>query len=188
MHQILVVFEHDSGKSVQIAKHVASVAREKGDACSLVDLRHAEVVDLRSNDAVLVVSPISRARERASVARFVRPQAARLSAMPGAFVSIGSGKPSKHRGGVSHVVREMLSRAGWSPTVIAQLDVGRRGGRVARSAGALFEAMTRALVRRGPIFEAVDAPDWHAVDDALAQILDVADDAFVVPTARSRRA
>lgn len=181
MHQILVVFENDSRKAVQIANHLSKVAGERGDACSLLEFRHADSADLRAQDAILVVAPVSRARERASVARFVRPRAARLSTMPGAFVSIGPDAEGRARGGVPSVVRDLLGRAGWSPTVITQIGVGWWPGRVARSARRLVQTAAHFVARGGPQPDVEERPDWGCVDRALARLLDVADETFVRP-------
>lgn len=187
MHQILVVFENDSRKAVQIANHLSEVAEQRGDACSLLEFRDADAIDLRAQDAVLVVAPVSRARQRASVARFVRPRAARLSAMPGAFVSIGPDAEGRHRGGVPSVVRDLLGRAGWSPTVIAQIGLGWWPGRVARSVRRLLQTASHVVAQRGPRPDVEERTDWRAVDRALERILDVADETFVPPSTRAYR-
>ena len=187
MHQILVVFENDSSKAVQIANHLSEVAGERGDACSLLAFHDADSADLRAQDAILVVAPVSRARERASVARFVRPRAARLSAMPGAFVSIGPDAQGRHREGVPSGVRDLLGRAGWSPTVIAQIGVGWWPWRVARSARRLVHTAAHLVARRGPRLDIEERPDWGSVDRALARLLDVADETVLTPSTRLHR-
>lgn len=187
MHQILVVFENGSGKCVQIAKHVADLADARGDACSLHSLESAAPVDLRTYDAIVVIAPVRRVRQRASVARFVRSRAARLSAMPGAFVSLGPAVPGRQAGGVPSVVRDLLGRAGWSPTVITPIAAGGWQRRAARSARWIFQTVARLTARRAPQLEVDERPDWRSIDHAFDRILDVADEAFVTPAARSHQ-
>jgi menaquinone-dependent protoporphyrinogen oxidase len=169
---VLAVYGSAYGQTEKIVRRIA----DRLTGCGLgVTLHRADALpaalDLAGFDAVLVGASVMVGKHQPYVHRFVEQHAARLNAMPSAFVSVsgsaGSPLPAK-RADAQDYLETFLRRTSWRPTRTATF-----GGALAYTKYGWF---MRWLIKR--ISKQSGAPtdtsrdhdltDWNAVDQFAA--------------------
>lgn len=172
--KILVVYESKYGQSAKIAEHIARSVRSRGHAAAATEVVFAGEVDLAKQDAVFVVAPVYFSRHPKTIRHFVTRRAARLSAMPGAFVSVSGSAASPRpeaRAEVRSIAETLCRSAGWRPTVIATV-----GGAMAYPR---YNWLLRAIIKRismrkhGPTDTSRihETTDWNEVEGVVDSVL-----------------
>jgi menaquinone-dependent protoporphyrinogen oxidase len=173
MMNILIVYATRQGQTEKIARRLATVLRERGDAPKLVDTDHPDgSLDLEHFQAALVCAPIHAGGYPRSIVRFARQHRAFLERGPSAFLSVGLAIASRTTDGRAEtlpVVEKFVKRTGWRPA------------RVELVAGALpyskYNVLIRFIMRRiaaqagGDVDTSRDYEytDWAAVDRFASQ-------------------
>jgi len=173
MLNILIVYATREGQTEKIARRLAMVLRERGDAPELVDSDHPDrTLDLEHFHGVLVCAPIHAGGYPHSLVRFAKQHRAFLERGPSAFVSVGLAIASRTTDGRAEtlpIVEKFVKQTGWRP------------GRVELVAGALpyskYNFLIRYIMRRIAAKEGGDVDtsrdyeytDWSAVDRFASQ-------------------
>jgi menaquinone-dependent protoporphyrinogen oxidase len=173
MMNILIVYATRQGQTGKIARRLASVLRERGDAPTLFDADRADgSLDLERFQAAVVCAPIHAGGYPRSIVRFVREHRALLERGPSAFLSVGLAVASRTTDGRAEtlpIVDKFAKQTGWRP------------GRVELVAGALqyskYNFIIRFIMRRiaakagGDVDTSRDYEytDWGALDRFASQ-------------------
>ena len=121
MPRVLIVYGTAYGQTERIAHEIARVLRESEHEVGLLrgDRPPADLT-LEEYDGVVVAASVLYGRHQRYIERFVGDRAARLNAMPSAFVSVCGtmANPTPEAEGVARGYRErLLAAAGWRPTI-----------------------------------------------------------------------
>ena len=121
MAKVLIVYGTAYGQTERIAREIARVLREWQNEVSLVrgDRQPAGMTPDEC-DGIVVASSVLYGRHRRYIERFVREHAARLNALPSAFVSVcgAMANPAPEGERVARGYRDRLRAAtGWHPTI-----------------------------------------------------------------------
>jgi menaquinone-dependent protoporphyrinogen oxidase len=170
---ILIVYATREGQTEKIARRLATVLRERGDASALIDTDHPDrTLDLDHFDGALVCAPIHIGGYPRSLVRFAKQHRAFLERGPSAFVSVGLAIASRTTDGRAEtlpIVEKFVKQTGWRPA------------RVELVAGALpyskYNFLIRYVMRRiaaqagGDVDTSHDFEytDWGAVDRFASQ-------------------
>jgi menaquinone-dependent protoporphyrinogen oxidase len=117
--KILIAYATRQGQTGKIARHIAAVLGEQGQAHELWDLDQPPgELDLGQFAAAIVAAPIHVGGYPPSVVSFLRRERARLNALPSAFLSVGlaiASKTSDGRAQTLPIVGKLFERTGFHP-------------------------------------------------------------------------
>ena len=114
----LILYSSRDGQTHAISSYIASVLKEKCN-CDVIDLAHAEHVDLKSYDQVMIGASIRYGHFNLVLDKFVKKHADTLNQMPSAFfgVNLTARKPEKRSPQTNAYVRKFLLASPWEPAI-----------------------------------------------------------------------
>ena len=114
----LILYSSRDGQTHAISSYIASVLKEKCN-CDVIDLAHAEHVDLKSYDQVMIGASIRYGHFNPVLDKFVKKHADTLNQMPSAFfgVNLTARKPEKRSPQTNAYVRKFLLASPWEPAI-----------------------------------------------------------------------
>lgn len=119
--RLLVVFGSVEGQTRKIARAVSACAQAEGWRADVFDMADLADADPAAADAVLVAVPVHAGRFPEPVAEWVKLHAARLGAMPGAFVSVSLSAASsfpEEKAAIEKIAADFLNGCGWQPRAL----------------------------------------------------------------------
>jgi menaquinone-dependent protoporphyrinogen oxidase len=176
--RVLIVYATVEGQTRKIATHLASVLANSGQDVQLMDATESDVMPNADNlDAVIITAPVHIGSFPAPIRRFVKSNAEKLMARPGAFVSVSLAAASSEEGEVDEIndiVEAFSEETGWWPVSVHH------------AAGALkyteYDFFRRWMLKRivakegGPTDTSRDHEftDWAALDEFATTFVDEA--------------
>lgn len=168
--RFLIVYGTSHGQTAKIADRMADTLMSDGNEVTIV---HTHDRSLPGNhtfaeyDGVIVGASVVKGKHQRAVARFVRANHARLSALPCAFFSVSGaagGKRPEDRARAAGYVADFLAQTAWRPAMTDAI-----GGAMAYTKyGFFLRWMTRLMAQRegGPTDTTRDHEftDWAQVD------------------------
>ncbi|APH72711.1 flavodoxin domain-containing protein [Aquibium oceanicum] len=122
MH-VLVIYGTVEGHTRKIARNVSSTVQSLGHQTTVFDAGDLGDVDLDIADAVIVCAPVHIGAYPTAIAHWLKAKAARLSTLPGAFVSVSlaaaSPFPEEHAE-IQKITEALFERTGWRPRMVHQ--------------------------------------------------------------------
>jgi len=173
MMRILIAYATKEGQTEKIARRLATVLRERGDAPHLLDTDHPDgSMDLEQFQAALVCAPIHAGGYPRSLVRFARQHRAFLERGPSAFLSVGLAIASRTTDGRAETlptIEKFVKRTGWRPARIELVAGGLPYSK--------YNVLIRFIMRRIAAREGGDVDtsrdyeytDWSAVDRFASQ-------------------
>jgi menaquinone-dependent protoporphyrinogen oxidase len=184
MARVLIVYGTAYGQTERIASEIARVLRQAEHEVSLMrgDQPPAGLA-LEGYDGVVVAASVLYGRHQRYIERFTRERAARLNAMPSAFVSVcgAMANPTPDAERVVRGYRErLLAAAGWRPTIERSFAGGVPYTRYRPWVRWMIKMISRRSGGPTDTSRDYDFTDWPAVTQFARQF------AGLLPGARDR--
>jgi menaquinone-dependent protoporphyrinogen oxidase len=169
MH-IATVYATVEGQTRRIAEHVAERLRAEGHVADLASAERGGRDAIAAAEAAILLGPVHGGRYPAPLVHLAREEAARLNAIPSAFVSVSLGimGEAEERCEAEGFPSRLAEASGWHP------------GAVHHAAGALrfaeYDFFKRWIMRRIARSHGYgegdrEFTDWDALDTFLAEWL-----------------
>ena len=116
--RILILYGTTEGQTAKICEFVAGRLEQKGFEVTLIDAARAEDASLSGYDAALIAASLHAGGFQKSVLRLLDQNAAALSTIPNAFLSVSlsaAGDDASDWKGLEKCLEEFFSHAGWRP-------------------------------------------------------------------------
>lgn len=118
--QIAVIFGTVEGQTRRIAEGLAAVLRARGDSVDCQEAGPAAAAAIEAADAAILLAPVHVGRYPSAVVQLARDAAARLNAIPSAFVSVSLGIVGEEaeRREVQEIPARLFDETGWHPAAV----------------------------------------------------------------------
>jgi menaquinone-dependent protoporphyrinogen oxidase len=172
--RFLIVYATTEGQTRKIVEFIAARLTTFPDAVRLVDAAAVPPdLDLSAFDTAILAASVHASRYQTTIEAFARTHAARLNAMPTAFISVSlaaSGHDANDWKGLATCVADLQRRTGWTPTAVHHVAGAFRYTQ--------YNFVTRWTMRYiawwkgGPTDTSRDheLTDWKAVEALAAQV------------------
>jgi menaquinone-dependent protoporphyrinogen oxidase len=116
--KVLILYSTTDGQTRNIASYIASVLQVT-DVCDVIDLRHAQHLDLQRYQKVVVGASIRYGHFNPLLEKFIKQNLEILNQMPSAFyaVNLTARKPEKRTVQTNPYVRKFLIKTPWKPAL-----------------------------------------------------------------------
>ncbi|HEY9219881.1 MAG TPA: flavodoxin domain-containing protein [Phenylobacterium sp.] len=117
----LIVYGTTEGQTAKICEFIRARLAAEGHSVSAVDARHAPAAIGGQFDAVILAASVHAGHYQAPLIAFAHKHAARLNAMPSAFVSVSlsaAGDDEKDWKGLRECVERFERETGWIPAEV----------------------------------------------------------------------
>ncbi|MGZ4778998.1 MAG: flavodoxin domain-containing protein [Thermoanaerobaculia bacterium] len=165
IRKLVVIYSSVHGQAEAIARRIGDVATTARADARVVDVHKASANDLADRDSVVIVASVQFGRHGRNVAKFVKTNRLRLSAMHSAFVSVsGSAIDPATQPIAEKQMNDFLRQTGWSP---AQRQTFAGAVKFTRYNPFLRFVIKRIHAARGRVLDTrrdYDFTDWEAVD------------------------
>jgi menaquinone-dependent protoporphyrinogen oxidase len=170
--RILVIYSTVHGQAKAIAGRIGDHATSARTEARVVDVRVATPADLMGNETVVIVGSVQFGRHGRRLAKFVKANRERLSAMHSAFVSVsGSAIDPATQPIATKQMNDFLEQTGWVP---AQRQIFAGAVKFTEYNPLLRFVIRRIHAARGRVLDTrrdYDFTDWGAVDRFADELL-----------------
>lgn len=160
----LVLYSTRDGQTHAIASYIASCIKEKAE-CDVIDLLHAEHVNLAHYDKVLIGASIRYGHFNAVLDKFVKHNVEALNTMPSAFfaVNLTARKPEKRTPQTNAYVRKFLLATPWQPALCGVFAGALRYPRYRWIDKVMIQLIMRMTGGETDTRKEVEYTDWEQV-------------------------
>jgi len=160
----LILYSSRDGQTHAISSYIASVLKEKC-SCDVIDLAHAEHVDLNSYDQVMIGASIRYGHFNSVLDKFVKKHAEKLNQMPSAFfgVNLTARKPEKRSPQTNAYVRKFLLSSPWEPAICGVFAGALRYPRYRWFDKVMIQLIMRMTGGETDTSKEVEYTDWQQV-------------------------
>ncbi len=161
---LLVVYATVHGQAEAIAHRIAEAAANGEVQASVRDARDTSAADLAACDSVVIVASVHFGRHQRSIAKLIRRNRDRLSALHSAFVSVsGSAVDPLTQPDAIACADEFLRSTGWAPS---QRQIFGGAVQFTKYNPFMRFVLKRVFASKGVVMDArrdYDYTDWNAV-------------------------
>ena len=160
----LILYSSRDGQTHAISSYIASELKEQC-SCDVIDLAHAEHVDLKSYDQVMIGASIRYGHFNAVLDKFVKKHAETLNQMPSAFfgVNLTARKPEKRSPQTNAYVRKFLLSSPWEPAICGVFAGALRYPRYRWFDKVMIQLIMRMTGGETDTSKEVEYTDWQQV-------------------------
>src|SRR5471030_33213 len=160
----LVLYSTRDGQTHAIASYIASCMKEKAE-CDVIDLQHAEHVNLANYDNVLIGASIRYGHFNAVLDTFVKRNVKQLNRMPSAFfaVNLTARKPEKRTPQTNAYTRKFLLASPWQPALCGVFAGALRYPRYRWIDKVMIQLIMRMTGGETDTSKEVEYTDWEQV-------------------------
>ena len=174
---VLVAYATGEGQTRKIARRVADLIADHGQAVELLPLADADDIDLDRFDRVILAASVHMGHYQRVLSDFAASHAKRLHAKPALLLSVSlaaAGHDAEDWKGAEHVLEDLKAATGWTPGQVEQI-----AGAYMPSKYDFFRRfiMRRIVAAKDPQAD-LDADkeytDWKALDTLIDGFSDTA--------------
>lgn len=160
----LILYSSRDGQTHAIASYIASELKEKC-SCDVIDLVHAEHVDLKNYDQVMIGASIRYGHFNPVLDKFVEKRVQTLNQMPSAFfgVNLTARKAEKRTPQTNAYVRKFLLATPWKPAICAVFAGALRYPRYRWFDKVMIQLIMRMTGGETDTRKEVEYTDWQQV-------------------------
>ncbi len=195
MKTIGILFATREGQTRRIAGYVAQRLRDAGYAIEVVDVAHADGVNLDGFDAVVLASSVHVWRHEPEMARFVKKHRLKLATVPSAFLSVslceaGAEDPAaepqqkiRNRLDAFWLMDRFFTSTHWHPDIALPVAGALRYSQYSIFKKLVLQQVARAKGGSSDTSRDHEYTDWDRVDDFVVRFRGLLQEAPVRPVA-----
>lgn len=160
----LILYSSRDGQTHEIASYIANELTEKC-SCDVIDLVHAEHIDLKNYDQVMIGASIRYGHFNPVLDKFVKKHMQTLNQMPSAFfgVNLTARKAEKRTPQTNAYVRKFLLATPWKPVICAVFAGALRYPRYRWLDKVMIQLIMRMTGGETDTRKEVEYTDWEQV-------------------------
>jgi len=119
--KLMIGYTTKEGQTRKVARHIADLVADNGNAVELISLKDADDIDLNRFDAVFLAAPIHAGGYPKALGTYVADNVPLRSHKQTAFISVSlaaAGHDSNEWRSLDQMARDLASATGWTPTSI----------------------------------------------------------------------
>ncbi|MFZ4834986.1 menaquinone-dependent protoporphyrinogen IX dehydrogenase [Rouxiella sp. Mn2063] len=162
--KVLVIYSSRDGQTHAIASYIASCLKETDD-CDVIDLQHANTVNLANYDKVMIGASIRYGHFNPLLDKFIKTHLATLNTLPSAFFSVNltARKPEKRTPQTNAYTRKFLLGSPWQPTLCGVFAGALRYPRYRWLDKVMIKLIMRMTGGETDTSKEVEYTDWEQV-------------------------
>jgi len=162
--KVLVIYSSRDGQTHAIASYIASCLKETDD-CDVIDLQHANTVNLANYDKVMIGASIRYGHFNPLLDKFIKAHLATLRSLPSAFFSVNltARKPEKRTPQTNAYTRKFLLASPWQPTLCGVFAGALRYPRYRWLDKVMIKLIMRMTGGETDTSKEVEYTDWEQV-------------------------
>ncbi len=167
MSRILILYSTTDGHTRKICLRLQEIAENAGNHVTLSSIHHADAIDLKSFDKLVIGASIRYGKHSPAVYRFIKENSKVLDSKPNAFFSVNvvARKAEKNTPETNPYLKKFLKQIAWKPKTLAVF-----AGKIDYQKYSFLDRMLIRLIMwitRGPTDPNtnIEFTDWNRVEE-----------------------